>query len=43
MSDNDIKRAGELKIVAEVQPFHVADDMRWMEERIGHVRSKGAL
>jgi hypothetical protein len=42
MSDNDIKRAGELKIVAEVQPFHVADDMRWMEERIGNKRSEGA-
>ena len=23
MSDDDIKRAGEHKIVAEVQPFHV--------------------
>ena len=42
MSNEDIKRAGEHKIVAEVQPFHVADDMRWMEERIGNVRSKGA-
>jgi hypothetical protein len=42
MSDSDIKRAGELKIVAEVQPFHVADDMRWMEERIGNKRSEGA-
>jgi predicted amidohydrolase YtcJ len=42
MTDRDIKRAGELKIVAEMQPFHTSDDMRWMEERIGHERSRGA-
>ncbi|MEM7678631.1 MAG: amidohydrolase family protein, partial [Myxococcota bacterium] len=42
MTDRDIARAGALKVVAEVQPFHVADDMRWMEERIGQARSKGA-
>jgi predicted amidohydrolase YtcJ len=38
----DFKRLGALRIVAEVQPFHLSDDMRWMEERIGHERSKGA-
>ena len=38
----DFKRLGQLGIVAEVQPFHLSDDMRWMEERIGHERSKGA-
>lgn len=38
----DFKRLGELGIVAEVQPFHLSDDMRWMEERIGAERSKGA-
>ncbi len=42
MTDRDIARAGELGIVAEVQPFHVSDDMRWMEERIGRERSRGA-
>jgi len=42
MTDRDIKRAGEMHVVAEVQPFHAADDMRWMEERIGHERSRGA-
>ena len=42
MTDRDIKRAGEMNIVAEVQPFHTSDDMRWMEERIGHERSRGA-
>lgn len=33
---------GRLGIVAEVQPFHLSDDMRWMEERIGRERCKGA-
>ena len=28
--------------MAEVNPYHVSDDMRWMEERIGAERSKGA-
>lgn len=38
----DMSRFGELNLVAEVNPYHVADDMRWMEERIGHERSRGA-
>jgi predicted amidohydrolase YtcJ len=38
----DFARFGALKIVAEVNPYHVSDDMRWMEERIGAIRSKGA-
>ena len=42
MTKEDIARAGKLGIVAEVQPYHCTDDMRWMEERIGHDRSKGA-
>lgn len=42
MTDKDIERAGKLRIVAEMQPFHTSDDMRWMEERIGHERSRGA-
>lgn len=42
MTDRDIERAGQLGIVAEVQPYHVSDDMRWMEERIGAERSRGA-
>jgi len=39
--DEDIPRFGELNLVAEVNPYHVSDDMRWMEERIGE-RSDGA-
>ena len=42
MTDRDIRRGGEMGIVAEVQPFHTSDDMRWMEERIGRDRSRGA-
>ena len=38
----DFPRFGQLNLVAEVNPYHVTDDMRWMEERIGHERSKGA-
>jgi len=42
LAPQDFKRLGQLKIVAEVQPFHLSDDMRWMEERIGTERSRGA-
>ncbi|HSR52069.1 MAG TPA: amidohydrolase [Acidobacteriota bacterium] len=42
IAPDDFPRLGELEVVAEVQPFHLSDDMRWMEERIGHQRSKGA-
>lgn len=38
----DFDRLKGLNIVAEVQPFHLSDDMRWMEERIGPERCKGA-
>ncbi len=42
IADADFERLGDLGIVAEVQPFHLSDDMRWMEERIGTERSRGA-
>jgi predicted amidohydrolase YtcJ len=38
----DFERLGRLGVVAEVQPFHLSDDMRWMEERIGRERCRGA-
>ena len=38
----DMPRFKALGVIAEVNPYHVSDDMRWMEERIGHERSKGA-
>jgi hypothetical protein len=39
---DDFERFGELNLVAEVNPYHVSDDMRWMEERIGRERNLGA-
>lgn len=42
MTDRDIERGGRMNIVAEMQPYHTSDDMRWMEERIGRERSRGA-
>jgi hypothetical protein len=38
----DFPRFKALNVVAEVNPYHISDDMRWMEERIGHERCKGA-
>jgi hypothetical protein len=31
----DLPRFARLGLIAEVQPYHCIDDMRWMEERIG--------
>jgi predicted amidohydrolase YtcJ len=42
LAPRDFKRLGQLGVVAEVQPFHLSDDMRWMDERIGAERTKGA-
>jgi len=42
LGPSDFKRLGQLGVVAEVQPFHLSDDMRWMEERIGRERTRGA-
>ena len=39
---DDFARFGRLKLVAEVNPYHISDDMRWMEERIGNDRAKDA-
>jgi predicted amidohydrolase YtcJ len=38
----DFPRFRQLNVIAEVNPYHVSDDMRWMEERIGYERCKGA-
>ncbi len=42
IAPQDFGRFNDHKVVAEVQPYHVTDDMRWMEERIGFERCKGA-
>jgi hypothetical protein len=39
---DDCARFGKLRLVAEVNPYHIADDMRWMEERIGNTRARDA-
>jgi predicted amidohydrolase YtcJ len=41
VEDDDFARFGELGVIAEVQPYHAIDDMRWMEARIGK-RARGA-
>ncbi len=38
----DFPRFRQLHVIAEVNPYHLSDDMRWMEERIGRERCKGA-
>jgi len=38
----DFPRFRQLNVIAEVNPYHVSDDMRWMEERIGYERCRGA-
>jgi predicted amidohydrolase YtcJ len=38
----DFPRFKALNVIAEVNPYHLSDDMRWMEERIGHERCRGA-
>jgi predicted amidohydrolase YtcJ len=42
VEEDDFGRFGELGVIAEVQPYHAIDDMRWMEERIGYERCQGA-
>ena len=37
----DIKRFGALKVVASMQPFHLADDGRWAHKRLDEPRLKG--
>ncbi|TET71767.1 MAG: amidohydrolase [Candidatus Aminicenantes bacterium] len=38
----DFPRFKALNVIGEVNPYHISDDMRGMEERIGHERCKGA-
>jgi hypothetical protein len=42
VAPEDFPRFGALGLIAEVQPYHCSDDMRWMEERIGRERARGA-
>ena len=37
----DLKRFGQLKVTASMQPFHLADDGRWAHKRLDEPRLKG--
>ncbi|KAK0212699.1 amidohydrolase family-domain-containing protein [Desarmillaria ectypa] len=41
LTEADMKRVGELGVIASVQPTHVTDDMWYAEERLGPDRVKG--
>ena len=36
------QRMARLGVIAEVQPYHAIDDLRWMEKRIGPARARWA-
>jgi predicted amidohydrolase YtcJ len=42
VAPEDMKRFGELHVIASMQPSHETNDMRWAEKRLGPERSKGA-
>lgn len=42
VAPEDLKRFGELHVIASMQPSHETNDMRWAEKRLGPERSKGA-
>ena len=41
LRQQDIKRFGELKVVASMQPIHLPDDGRWARKRLDEKRLKG--
>lgn len=42
LSPADIPRFAELGIIASMQPTHCTSDMRWVEDRVGAERARGA-
>lgn len=38
----DMKRFGQAGVIASMQPYHLIDDGRWAENRIGPERAKGS-
>lgn len=42
LSPQDIPRFAELGVIASMQPTHCTSDMRWIEQRVGKERAKGA-
>jgi predicted amidohydrolase YtcJ len=41
LRQEDIKRFGQLKVVASMQPYHIIDDGRWAWKRLDEKRLKG--
>ncbi len=39
---DDVERIAELKVIASIQPYHVIDDGRWAEKKIGKERCQTA-
>lgn len=42
LSPRDIPRFAKLGVIASMQPTHCTSDMRWVDDRVGAERSKGA-
>ena len=42
LAAKDIKRFGQLGVIAAMQPSHATSDMYWAEDRVGNKRIKGA-
>jgi predicted amidohydrolase YtcJ len=42
VAPEDVKRFGDLHVIASMQPSHETNDLRWAEKRLGPERSKGA-
>lgn len=42
LSPSDVPRFGALGVIASVQPTHCTSDMRWVPDRLGPERSRGA-
>jgi predicted amidohydrolase YtcJ len=41
VSQEDIERFAQLKVIASMQPTHATSDMRWAEDRVGPERLRG--
>lgn len=42
LSPEDMHRFAELGVIASMQPTHCTSDMRWVDDRVGPERAKGA-
>lgn len=42
LAPDDIPRFAKLGVIASMQPTHCTSDMRWVDERVGPERAKGA-